>query len=250
MFNITHGLVLGAEHRHGHSSHEHRTLRIFQLYKYTTTHSKEVDECHLNWLLNWSFYKMWNTLLQVKKKKITAVSRWNTCDIKSATKLTPTINKSQIKIRLSVNNDLKISLFPTKLSYGFRKQFIANINGLLCCLSSCSLKVLFHSFCITHRLLDNTTHLTRDRTQDLDWIITAKGFKTMDIPAVHLLLLEQGDRSLEDHMRDFLDLAGLTHYSIAHYAFSLTLASTSGRSHICPWMVLEGALPSICSRCW
>lgn len=25
-------------------------------------------------------------------------------------------------------------------------------------------------------------------------------------------MLEQGDRSLEDHMRDFLDLASLTHY--------------------------------------
>lgn len=29
----------------------------------------------------------------------------------------------------------------------------------------------------------------------------------MDIPAVRLLLLEQGDCSLEDHSRDFLDLA-------------------------------------------
>ncbi len=45
-FSITHSLVLGAEHRHGHGSHEHRTLSIFQLHKYTTTHNKDVDECH------------------------------------------------------------------------------------------------------------------------------------------------------------------------------------------------------------
>ncbi len=34
----------------------------------------------------------------------------------------------------------------------------------------------------------------------------------MDIPAVQLLCLEQQDRSLEDHTRDFLDLACLTHF--------------------------------------
>lgn len=34
----------------------------------------------------------------------------------------------------------------------------------------------------------------------------------MDIPAEHLHLLEQMDRSLEDHTRDFLDLGCLTHY--------------------------------------
>lgn len=32
------------------------------------------------------------------------------------------------------------------------------------------------------------------------------------IPTVHLLLPEQGDHSLEDHTRDFLDLVCLTHY--------------------------------------
>ncbi|KAF4115831.1 hypothetical protein G5714_003320 [Onychostoma macrolepis] len=34
----------------------------------------------------------------------------------------------------------------------------------------------------------------------------------MDLPAVQLLCLEQMDRSLEDHTRDFLDLACLTHF--------------------------------------
>lgn len=34
----------------------------------------------------------------------------------------------------------------------------------------------------------------------------------MDIPAVCLLLFEQGNRSLKDHTRDLLDLACLTHY--------------------------------------
>ncbi len=34
----------------------------------------------------------------------------------------------------------------------------------------------------------------------------------MDLPAVQLLYLEQMDRSLEDHTRDFLDLACLTHF--------------------------------------
>ncbi len=34
----------------------------------------------------------------------------------------------------------------------------------------------------------------------------------MDIPAVQLLCLEQQDRSLEDHTRDFLDLACLKHF--------------------------------------
>ncbi len=34
----------------------------------------------------------------------------------------------------------------------------------------------------------------------------------MDIPAVNLLCLEQKDRSLEDHKREFLDLALQTHY--------------------------------------
>lgn len=36
--------------------------------------------------------------------------------------------------------------------------------------------------------------------------------RNMDIPAIHLLLLEKGNHSFEDHTRDFLDLAGLTHY--------------------------------------
>ncbi|KAI2644822.1 Threonylcarbamoyl-AMP synthase [Labeo rohita] len=34
----------------------------------------------------------------------------------------------------------------------------------------------------------------------------------MDNPAVLLLLLEQGNRSLEDHTRDFVYLTPLTHY--------------------------------------
>ncbi len=34
----------------------------------------------------------------------------------------------------------------------------------------------------------------------------------MDLPAVQLLLLEQGDHSLEDHTRDFLDPACFTYY--------------------------------------
>ncbi len=34
----------------------------------------------------------------------------------------------------------------------------------------------------------------------------------MDLPAVQLLCLEQRDRSLEDHTRDFLNLACLTHF--------------------------------------
>lgn len=34
----------------------------------------------------------------------------------------------------------------------------------------------------------------------------------MDIPVVHLLLLEQGNHSFKDHTRDFLDLECLTPY--------------------------------------
>lgn len=34
----------------------------------------------------------------------------------------------------------------------------------------------------------------------------------MDIPAIHLLLLEKGKHFFKDHTRDFLDLACLTHY--------------------------------------
>lgn len=34
----------------------------------------------------------------------------------------------------------------------------------------------------------------------------------MDLPAVRLLLLDQGDRSHDDHTSDFLDLACLTYY--------------------------------------
>ncbi|KAL0177682.1 hypothetical protein M9458_026576, partial [Cirrhinus mrigala] len=34
----------------------------------------------------------------------------------------------------------------------------------------------------------------------------------MDDPAVLILLLEQGDRSLEDHTKDFVFLANYTHY--------------------------------------
>ncbi|KAL0157445.1 hypothetical protein M9458_048691 [Cirrhinus mrigala] len=34
----------------------------------------------------------------------------------------------------------------------------------------------------------------------------------MDYPAILVLLLEQGDRSLEDHTTDFVFLANLTHY--------------------------------------
>lgn len=33
-----------------------------------------------------------------------------------------------------------------------------------------------------------------------------------DITAIHLLLLKQGDRSLEDYTSDFLDLECLTNY--------------------------------------
>ncbi|ROJ62428.1 Follistatin-related protein 4 [Anabarilius grahami] len=47
----------------------------------------------------------------------------------------------------------------------------------------------------------------------------------MDIPAVCLLLLKQGDRSLEDHTRDFLDLACLTHYLC--YTMSLLVQPSS-----------------------
>ncbi len=34
----------------------------------------------------------------------------------------------------------------------------------------------------------------------------------MDLPAVQLLCLEKQDRSMEDHTKDFLDLASLTHF--------------------------------------
>lgn len=60
----------------------------------------------------------------------------------------------------------------------------------------------------------------------------------MDIPAVHLLLLEQRDRSLEDHTRYFFDLAYLTHpldsclctlYFVG--VNTLTKAKLSGEDH-------------------
>lgn len=56
----------------------------------------------------------------------------------------------------------------------------------------------------------------------------------MDLPAVRLLLLKQGDRSLEDHARDFLDMACLTHYSALP----------------CPRTVLEKVSPLMWRRCW
>lgn len=68
----------------------------------------------------------------------------------------------------------------------------------------------------------------------------------MDLPAVHLLLLEQGDRSLEDHMRDFLDLVCLTHYSLCKFLHTI---STSGPRQACPWMFLWEISPLIWSGC-
>lgn len=67
----------------------------------------------------------------------------------------------------------------------------------------------------------------------------------MDLPAVHLLLLEQGDHSLEYHMRDFLDLVCLTHYSLCKFFHT---GSTSGPRHACPWMFLWEISQSPASR--
>lgn len=49
------------------------------------------------------------------------------------------------------------------------------------------------------------TTLQRDRRTD-------QKERVIDLPAVRLLLLEQEERSLEDHTKDFPDLACLTHY--------------------------------------
>lgn len=64
---------------------------------------------------------------------------------------------------------------------------------------------------------------SNDRTQDPKNDCFGKHFN-VDMPAaVCLLLLEQGDRSLEDHVRDFLSLVCLTHYPV----FSITPDLTS-----------------------
>lgn len=67
----------------------------------------------------------------------------------------------------------------------------------------------------------------------------------MEIHAVLLLLLEQGDHSLEDHTTDFLDVVCLIHCTAACYVFFITPGLMSGRKHTCLWMVLEGASPSM-----
>lgn len=65
--------------------------------------------------------------------------------------------------------------------------------------------------------------------------------KRMDIPAVCLLLLEQGDHPLKDHTRDFLDLVCFTLYPNSLLSFSKMPVSTSCRRLICPWKVFGGA---------
>ncbi len=67
----------------------------------------------------------------------------------------------------------------------------------------------------------------------------------MDIPAVQLLCLEQGDHSLEDHTRDFIKLANLsTIPNCSLCIFFMKLASG------CLRQVLEGVLPLLWSGCW
>ncbi len=56
----------------------------------------------------------------------------------------------------------------------------------------------------------------------------------MDFPAVQLLCLEQKDHSLEDHTRDFLDLACLTHFLDRSLCFFFTSpAWASSVRHAC-----------------
>lgn len=56
----------------------------------------------------------------------------------------------------------------------------------------------------------------------------------MDIPALRLLLLDQGECFLEDHMSDFLDASSV--------CFT-RLASTSCQRHAYLWKVLKGHSP-------
>ncbi len=65
----------------------------------------------------------------------------------------------------------------------------------------------------------------------------------MDLPAVQFLCLEQKDRSLEDHKRDFLDLACLTRHSTPLAGSSFPLAPPSSSvTPAPPWS--SGSLPS------
>lgn len=55
----------------------------------------------------------------------------------------------------------------------------------------------------------------------------------MDIPAVKILCLEQGHRPLEIHIKDFLDLACLTHYpDSALCVFLLTSLSAQSKARL------------------
>ncbi len=55
----------------------------------------------------------------------------------------------------------------------------------------------------------------------------------MDLPAVQLLCLEQKDRSLEDHTRDFFDLACLTHFLDRSLALCFYITSLSEHFKAC-----------------
>jgi len=70
----------------------------------------------------------------------------------------------------------------------------------------CLLKVYLFVHSASRIIFIQLAACNHDRIKDLN---RKKG---MDIPAVHLLLLEQEDHSLEDHTREFLDLPCLTQY--------------------------------------
>lgn len=73
---------------------------------------------------------------------------------------------------------------------------------------------------------------------------------SMDIPAVHLFLLEQGDRSLNHHTRSFLHLACLTHYPdrSLHIFYHTGLSKRS--KALLPMDGPQRSLPSMWSGCW
>ncbi len=74
----------------------------------------------------------------------------------------------------------------------------------------------------------------------------------MDFPAVQLLCLEQKDHSLEDHTRDFLDLACLTHFLDRSLCFFFTSpAWASSVRHACQRTVPKRKIsPLSWSGCW
>ncbi|KAL0173900.1 hypothetical protein M9458_029868, partial [Cirrhinus mrigala] len=64
----------------------------------------------------------------------------------------------------------------------------------------------------------------------------------MDDPAVLVLLLEQGERSLEDHTTNFVFLANLTHYlDSCLYSFYQAGLNTATRAQLSLGNVLERA---------